>query len=158
MLSRRLFVAGLSALPFAGRATAAEPFAHAFVAGIYAAYNGKDSKGIALDTPGKVARYFTPSLAKLINDDSAAAAKRHDVGALEGDPFIDAQDWEIGNVTIDVKEDVKGIGAKAVATVKFKNFTDDKTVVLDLVKLAEGWRIDEIRMPSGSLRALFKKQ
>jgi hypothetical protein len=154
MLSRRALVAGLTAIAFAGEAIAAEQSAKDFVASIYAAYKGKGSKGITLDTRAKVARYFTPSLAKLINDDSAAAKKRQEVGALDGDPFIDAQDWEISDVAVDVKEE----GTKAVATVKFKNFTDDKTVVLDLVKLKQGWRIDEIKMPSGSLRDLFKKK
>ena len=31
-------------------------------------------------------------------------------------------------------------------------------MTLDLVKLKDGWRIDDIRAPNGSLRALFKKR
>jgi hypothetical protein len=43
--------------------------------------------------------------------------------------------------------------------VRFKNFTEDQTITLDLVKLKTGWRIDEIRaLGTKSLRALLKKQ
>ena len=31
-------------------------------------------------------------------------------------------------------------------------------MTLDLVKLKDGWRIDDIRWTEGSLRALFKKR
>jgi hypothetical protein len=48
---------------------------------------------------------------------------------------------------------------KAVGTVKFKNIGEPQTVALDLIKLENGWRIEEIRGPSTkSLRALFKKR
>ena len=108
-----------------------------------------------LGEPGALARYFTPALARLIDADAKAAAKRGDVPALDGDPFIDAQDWEIDAFAIAVKD----IGpSKAVGTVKFKNIDKDVAVVLDLVKLKNGWRIDDIRAPSGSLRGLFKKR
>jgi hypothetical protein len=154
MPSRRWLLAAFVLFPLSGAAVAAEQSAHDFVAGIYATYEGKDSKGVALDTRAKIARYFTPSLTKLMDDDRRAAAKRHEVGALDGDPFVDAQDWEVSDVAVDVKED----GNKAVATVKFKIFKEDRTVVLDLLKLKQGWRIDEIHMPTGSLRAVFKKK
>lgn len=57
-------------------------------------------------------------------------------------------------MSIDVKDNGPD---KAVATVRFKNLGKDVTITHDLVKLKQGWRIDEIRMPSGSLRSLFKK-
>ena len=44
-------------------ARAADPSAKAFVESIYAAYKGKDSKGISLETDAAVRRYFDPKLA-----------------------------------------------------------------------------------------------
>ena len=45
---------------------------------------------------------------------------------------------------------------QAVATVAFTNMREPKTVTLNLVNTASGWRIAEINAPSGSLRKLFK--
>jgi len=42
--------------------------------------------------------------------------------------------------------------------VKFKNFDEEKTITIDLLKTKAGWRINELNAPSGSLRALFKKR
>lgn len=155
MTTRRGFLTGLVLLVAPCVALAAEQSAQDFVAGIYATYKGKDAKGISLDTRAKIARYFTPSLAKLIDDDQKAAAKRGEVGTLDGDPFIDAQDYQIDAVAIDVQE----TGNKATATVKFKNFGKDTAIAMDLVKIKQGWRIDEMQLPDRkSLRALFKKK
>ena len=155
MPTRRSFIIALAAAAMAGPGVAAEQTAQEFLAAIYANYKGKDSKGASLGSTAAVNRYFTPALARLIDADSKAAAKRGEVGALGGDPFIDAQDWDIDALTIDVKETAPG---KATGTVRFKNLGKDVTIAHDLVKLKQGWRIDEIRMPSGSLRALFKKK
>ena len=76
--------------------------------------------------------------------------------ATGADPFIDAQDFEIAAFAIDVKEPAPG---KAVGTVRFKNFNEDQTITLDLVKL-QG-RLAHRRDPrpgNRSLRALFKKR
>src|SRR5688500_15693131 len=155
MLSRRGVILGLALVAMNARgAAAAEQSAQDFLARIYATYKGKDAKGIRLNTRGATARYFSPSLARLIDADAKAA--KGEVGQLGADPFIDAQDFEIAAFAIDVKETAPG---KAVGTVKFKNFTEDQTVTLELVKLKTGWRIDEIRAPeTKSLRALLKKQ
>jgi len=47
---------------------------------------------------------------------------------------------------------------KALGTVKFRNIDQNVAVTLDLVKLKQGWRIDDVRTTDGSLRALFKKR
>jgi hypothetical protein len=154
MVLRRGFVFALL-LAMTGAAFAAEQTAQSFLNGIYSAYKGKNSKGVPLDSHAAYARYFTPALAKLIEDDAAAAAKAGDIPTLEGDPFIDAQDWQINGLTIAVKETGPD---KALGTVKFKNVKESMAVELDLVKLKEGWRIDEIRTKTGSLRDLFKKK
>jgi hypothetical protein len=76
-------------------ASAAEPSAKSFVEAIYATYKGKNGNGISLDNDAAVRRYFEPTLAALIVADRKNAAKRGEVGKLDSDPFIDAQDWEI---------------------------------------------------------------
>ena len=74
---------------------------------------------------------------------------------LGSDPFIDPQDFEISAVAITVRQQGSD---KAVETVKFRNIDQNITVTLELVKLKDGWRINDIRTSNGSLRALFKKR
>jgi hypothetical protein len=74
------------------------------------------------------------------------------VPTLNGDPFVDAQDWEISKLSIDVT----GSGDTATARVSFQNFGEAKRVLLELVKTPAGWRIADIKAPSGSLKALYK--
>ncbi|HEX5210796.1 MAG TPA: DUF3828 domain-containing protein [Pseudolabrys sp.] len=157
MLSRRtvLIGAACSALSFA--ALAAEQSPRDFVTAIYATYKGKDSKGIILGKAATIRRYFEPALAAKMIKDQTAAAKRSEVGALDGDPFIDAQDWEIKDFDIAVADTAPG---KASATVKFTNFDKAKTVLLDLVKVKNEWRVEDITWrrdgKDETLRALFR--
>jgi hypothetical protein len=118
---------------------AADPSAKSFVEGIYAAYKGKDARGIALDSNAAVRRYFDPKLAALIIKDRKEA--HGEVGKLDADPFVDAQDWEIDAVDIAIQEIAPD---KASATVSFKSLGDQRTIVLALVKLKMGWRIANI--------------
>ena len=46
------------------------------------------------------------------------AKRRGEVPKLDGDPFLDAQEWEIENLAISVKGD----GPKATGEVAFDNF------------------------------------
>ena len=123
-----------------------------FLATIYHQYEGKNAKGVDIYGKGALARYFEPSLVALIAADEAAAAKRGDVPELDGDPFIDAQDWEITALKIATKMD----GAdKATATVSFENFKEPHSVTVKLVKLPVGWRIADIVWAEDSLRGLY---
>jgi hypothetical protein len=158
MFSRRHLLLGAAGALLALPVAAAEQSARDFVTAIYAAYKGKDSKGIILDNARTIRRYFEPSLAALMIKDQDEAAKHGEVGNLDGDPFIDAQDWEIKDFDIGVAESAPG---KATATVKFTNLGTPKTVVLDLAKLKGGWRINEIawqrKDKNGTLRELFRQ-
>ena len=158
MIARRdlLLVLCIGAVFTARGVPATEPSATAFVEAIYAPYKGKDTKGVALDTDAAVKRYFEPRLAVLISRDRNKAARRGEVSTLDMDPFIDAQDWDISTVDVAVRDTGAG---KASAIVSFKNLDKPTTVVLDLVKLREGWRIADIdwgRKPT--LRGLFIKR
>jgi hypothetical protein len=156
MIARRSFLVALwigLALASVG-AMAADPSATSFVEAIYAPYKVKDGKGIPLDSNAALKRYFEPRLAALIIKDRKKAGG--ELSTLDMDPFIDAQDWDISAVDVAVRD----TGAeKASATVSFKNLGNPTTVVLELVKLRDGWRIADINWGrKQTLRALFIKR
>lgn len=138
------------------RAAAADASAGAFVAAIYDAYVGKNGNGIALEGDQIVNRYFEPSLAALILKDQKDAERRKEVGALNFDPFVDAQDWDIA--AFNVVMDVKG-SDKTSATVQFNNFGKPKMVALDLIRIKNEWKISDITWTPhenpNTLRALY---
>jgi len=157
MLTRRDILLGTAAAAaIIAPALAADAAAAAFVTGIYDAYKGKDAHGVPIDSDRAVGRYFEPSLATLIRKDQKAAARRNEAPQLDGDPFVDAQDWEIAAFDIAVTDTAPG---KASATVKFVNAGEPKTIVLDLVKIKKDWRIADITWQRdgkpATLRALF---
>ena len=98
-------------------------------------------------------RFFVPKLARAIDADMREAKKRGEVPKLDGDPFLDAQDWDIKNLGISVKAD----GPKAVGQVAFDNLGKHTQITLDLVQTQAGWRIADIKSPSGSLSDLYKQ-
>jgi hypothetical protein len=158
MITRRnfLFVSALTvAMAPAGMALA-DPAAKAFLEKIYAAYKGKNSKGIPLDSDAMLQRYFEPGLAALMIKDRKDAAKRGDILELDGDPFVNAQDWEIGPLDIVVRDIAPD---KASATVKFRNLKVETTVAYDLVQLKQGWRIADITWDGkDTLRGIYVKK
>jgi hypothetical protein len=137
-------------------ALAADAAATAFVTKIYDAYKGKGSKGISIASEAAVQRYFESSLAAMIIKDQKTAARKHDAPSLDGDPFIDAQDWEISAFDIAVTDAPPD---KAVATVSFKNIDQQTKILLDLVKAKNDWRIANITWQrdgkAETLRALY---
>jgi Protein of unknown function (DUF3828) len=158
MITRRNFVfVNALALVFAPAGAAlADPAAKAFLEKIYAAYKGKNSKGIPLDSDAMLRLYFEPKLVALMIKDRKDAQKRGDIPKLDGDPFINGQDWEIGPVDVAVRDSAPD---KASATVKFSNFKMPTTVDYDLVKLKDGWRIAEITWDGkDTLRGIFVKK
>jgi Protein of unknown function (DUF3828) len=143
---------GVAALPI----MAADTSATHFVTRIYDAYKGEHSKGILIDTEAAIRRYFEPTLATMISKDQKAAARRKEIPTLDGDPFIDAQDWSIPAIDIAVSDIPPD---KAAATVSFKNFDQPVKVVLDLIKIKSDWRIANITWQRDgkreTLRALY---
>jgi Protein of unknown function (DUF3828) len=141
MTARRVVLMAISlAVALVAPATrAADPSAQSFVQAIYDQYKGKDAKGVELTGNAAVRRYFAPGLAALIIKDRRQA--RGEVGKLDADPFIDAQDWEIDDVNVTLRDVAAD---KAIATVSFTNLGERQTVVLELVKLKQDWRIANI--------------
>jgi hypothetical protein len=141
MLSRRTIILGAASMAAAGPAFAADPGATAFVTAIYSAYKGKDAKGVPLENERVIRRYFEPTLAAAMAKDQKAAARRNEVGLLDFDPFLDAQDWDVDAFDITVSDAATGT---AKATVKFVNQGEAMTVVLDLVQAKNDWRVYDI--------------
>lgn len=149
VLRRIFFLAALSALPFEAHGQALS--ADTFVRGIYMPYLGEDFKGQPF---WQVSRFFAPELARAIEDDMREARRRGEVPKLDGDPFLDAQDWYIKDLAISVKAD----GPRAVGNVSFENLGRQIWITLDLVQTRAGWRIADIKAPSGSLSALYAQK
>lgn len=136
----RLARYGIAALVFlAAHSARAQdlPAAQAFVAGLYAAYHGKGP-----DYLGREAKAtFAPALLRLIRRDATETGPG-DVGALDGDPICDCQDFGgLRNVRMKVTGGVKG---QARATVRFQISSEWRTVNLDLVAIQGHWRVGDV--------------
>jgi hypothetical protein len=145
----------------AGSAAAAnDASAVAFISAIYNSYTTGSKDGVRIDSGRKLRRYFEPVLAGAMDKDQEYAAKQHEVGKLEWDPFIAAQDYEIEHVNVAIKDTAP---AKATATVTFTNFGKPVTIALDLTAIRNDWRIYDITWPQedgepaapATLRAVF---
>ena len=112
---RAIVIAAAVCALFGETARADDGSAQAFIAAIYAAYKGKNAKGVRLTGEAALRRYFEPSLATMIVKDEQAAARRKDMPTLDGDPFVDGQDWEIAAVAI-AMSNVTDTSATATAT------------------------------------------
>lgn len=151
---RYRWLAAFAALMFfAIPAQAQNPDAKTFVENIYKSYLGKNVPGLDLTTREALDLYFTPSLADLIDKDAKEAEKLQEAPLLNGDPFVDGQDWEITDPVVTMQE---ASSDRATATATFKNFGKAMTVRLALVLTPKGWRIDDIFWSEGNLRGLYK--
>jgi hypothetical protein len=158
MLARRTILLGVAGVLITAPALAEDMTALAFVTSIYNTYKGKNAKGLPLDSARTIQRYFEPSLAALISKDQKDAARRHDVPALDGDPFVDAQDWDITAFDVALASSTPNMTR---ATVSFRNAGEPVSIVLDLVRFNNDWRISDItwrRDGKGeALRGLYKR-
>jgi hypothetical protein len=162
--SRRRLALGFAAIlaftavpAFAGgKRSAGEHPAKQFLGSIYQRYLGKSSAaatGIALANGQSVRSYFTAGLASLILDDRTAATERGESPVLKGDPFVGRPEWDISDLSIDVKDTG---GVKTVGTVTFLNFGKPEKVVLELLSSGKEWRIADVEWDSGTLRDLYR--
>ena len=122
-----------------------------FLRKLYDNYIGEYSKGVPMGTDKELRKVFTTDLTRLIEADRKEA--HGEVGRLDIDPFIDAQDWKISDMHISIENETP---ASATATAHFNSLGDAESVTLLLVKEKAGWRVNEILMPNtGSLRKLL---
>jgi hypothetical protein len=102
-----------------------------------------------------VRSYFTFALASLILEDRTAATKQGESSALGTDPFIGRPEWDVSDLSVDVKDTA---GFKTVGTVTFLNFGKPEKVVLELLRSGEEWRIADVEWDSGTLRDLYRRK
>ncbi|MTW17116.1 hypothetical protein GJ689_12980 [Rhodoplanes serenus] len=161
-------VLALVAVPLAGGSPAAAresaareataTTAKGFLAGIYQSYVGSSAqaaKGVRLDSPEAVKRYFSHGLASVILEDGPAVRPVGGPLVLGSDPFVGRESWDIADLSIDVKD---AGPAKAVGTVRFSNFGQPETVTVELLKVGEAWRVAEIKWGPLTLRGLYKSK
>lgn len=153
MMVRSIAAALAAVLLLTGQVFAQEPSPTAFVENIYQRYLGKNTPGLDLATRAALDLYFTPSLADLIEKDAKEAEKLQEAPLLNGDPFVDAQDWKITDLMVSVQETATD-RASAVAT--FSNLDKAVSVRLSLLLTPKGWRVDDIFWSEGSLRGLYR--
>jgi hypothetical protein len=152
------FAAALACSAVPALAAGNEAAAKAFLNSIYQHYLGNSSgsgKGVALTSPKAVRSYFTVGLASLILEDRVAAAKRGEPPVLDGDPFMGRQDWDVSNLSVEVKD---ASPFKAVGTVSFMNSGKPEKVVIELLRSGNEWRIADIEWDSGTLRGLYRRK
>jgi hypothetical protein len=133
--------------------------AQRFLQSLYATYQ-KSDKALDIGSEQKAARYFVPSVAKLIGEDIATSAKRNEVGNLDFDPFIGGQEWSPTMIELQVQAGATADRATGTARFTPPDETKPTTVTLDLTKTAAGWRIADIHwagQPASLVAILTKK-
>jgi hypothetical protein len=106
---------------------------------VYAIYLNSNGDGSALADRYK-GRFTSKRLGALF-DYYDAHASPDEVGALDFDPFVDGQDYELKDFAITPE---KVSGDKATIVVKFINFDRLTTLTYRLVREAGAWKIDDI--------------
>ena len=153
-LACAITAAALAASPHAGAADADLAAARGFLDRIYAKYTAKtDADGVDLSSDTEIRRIFDPPLATLIIADRQRSERNDEPPMLDGDPFVDAQDWLISDLTIAVTRGAEP--ATVVAEVQFSNLDQPVHIHIDLVRLASGWRVHEITYSSTTLSRIL---
>jgi hypothetical protein len=128
--------------------------AESFIRLTYNKYNTKSSSGPDF-TGRNASSVFSPSLVQLIRRDQREA--RGEVGKLDGDPICDCQDFDglkLTEVRIAMDADSK---ATAFVTLLVSSDASARNLRILLVRLAQGWRIDDIATKeTPSLRKLLQ--
>jgi hypothetical protein len=146
---RRAFALALLALPIAAGAQGGTVLD--FLRSIYEPYKRAGFKG---QPYWEARRFFVTDLAEAIERDFANAKKRQEVPSLDGDPFINAQDWNIHSVDYAVTE--MRSAKRAAAAVALDDLGTPTFLALFLIETPQGWRIDDIVTRGASLRGLYK--
>lgn len=97
------------------------------------------------EVPGYPTELFTPTLRKLWDDLEAREAASGDV-ELDFDPFINGQDFQLSDFTVD---DPLIEGDTATVVVSFLNYGTAEEMRFTLVRGADGWKIDDLESLSG---------
>lgn len=121
---------------------------------VYAQHQPWFGKEIDWNDPVVAAKYFDPSLVALLKKDSDYSARMGEVGCLDGDPFLDAQDYDEDGITpIEIHEvSSPRAGLWEVSFTGVSPAWKDWNVRLryDVRKTPRGWRIYDIIWAGGT--------
>ncbi|WP_162559430.1 DUF3828 domain-containing protein [Microvirga sp. 17 mud 1-3] len=146
----------LIATVWPGALHAADTTPRQFLTALYKSYSGPDAMG--LSWRGSTAeRYFDAALTKLILRDVNEA--KGEIGRIDFDPFVAAQDFEIASLAIAIESES---AEAATGLVSFTNLGQRTKIRYDLAKTAKGWRIanitwDEPTDLKGDLRSILAR-
>jgi hypothetical protein len=124
---------------------AAEEAPDAVVAALYEAHapRANDASIPPLwEDPETSARYFDDDLLALfVAMKARQAATPDEVVGLDGDPFYDAQDWDISNLVVAPAEIS---GDAATVDVRFDNFGEPRHLIYGLLRGDGAWRVFDV--------------
>lgn len=72
-----------------------------------------------------------------------------EIGAIDFDPFVNAQDYDLSNLDIGEPEITDNL---ATSTVRFENLGEKNTLVISMVKEADGWKVDDVQSTEGEVQ------
>ena len=149
ILTRRATLAGLAMLGSlalaacqqSGAANGGSP--QDFLAELYGHYDGQ-GPGSGLDYSQKsvLERYFTPETVAAIEADFARGQAAGEPPALNGDPFVGAQEWDVTGLDIAVGK--SAAPDSTLAKVRFQSYGETSEFSLDLKQVDGAWRIADI--------------
>ena len=134
----------LVALPAA--AQTADPVA--FVGALYKPYAATNPGPGPLGSEAGIRATFSPAIADLLIRNQRQARRRGEIGCIDVDPFIEAQDYEIRGLQVRADQ---ASGTAATVRAEFRNFGKPTSLRYSLVMTPAGWRVDDIKG-----RAFFK--
>jgi len=145
----------------ASSAVAAEDGPEEVIRALYKAHRPWEHKGLNLRSAAILSKYFSPELTKLFlkNAQVERDCPKGDLCGLDFDPILGSQDFDDHlDFKLHITEATPPQTGRFEA--RFKLFNEEKaekTVVLQLVQLKNGWRIDDIIYPddNASLRAVL---
>ncbi len=125
--------------------------------GMASAFSAEEQTAVAYITeryadapePGAQARY-SPRIEKLWAQCRKREKKTGDP-CMDFDIWVNAQDWEIKNLKVDL---LKNDGAATTVLASFDNFDRRENINFRLIKDKKGWIVDEIATGRGTLSSV----
>ena len=135
-LRTALFVCSVaSALPLAARAATRIDDPEKFVRGVYAQFEKSHDAKEPDDA-------YSTRLSDLFALDTKEAGG--EVGRIDFDPWINAQDFEIRNVRV-TSQAVESAPSRRIVRATFKNIGTQEDIRFYFEKTKQGWKIDDMR-------------
>ena len=124
---------------------------------LYQNHQPWNHKEVDYENPVVAARYFDDSLIALFRKEREAAERANDMGCVDFDPFLQAQDYDDAGITeprIREVERSEGKGYEVTFTGRSEAWKGwNARAVYIVVKTNRGWRIHDIEFDKGgSLR------